>query len=68
MKRLWLALSLGTLIAACCLPAQEFKVGSPVSDFSLTNLGGLAHPLFGFEGAVHLRYVYFRTMSRLERL
>ena len=40
MKRLWLVLSLSTLVAALSLPAQEYKVGSPVSDFSLTTLEG----------------------------
>jgi peroxiredoxin len=39
MKRVLLALSLGALVAVVSLNAQEFKVGSPISDFSLTALG-----------------------------
>ena len=40
MKRSLLTLSVGALLAATCLNAQEFKVGSRVSDFSLTTLQG----------------------------
>ena len=40
MNRLFLAFSLGALAVAGTLNAQEFKVGSPVSDFPLTTLEG----------------------------
>jgi cytochrome oxidase Cu insertion factor (SCO1/SenC/PrrC family) len=52
MKRLLLALFFGALVVAGSLNAQEFKVGSAVSDFPLTTLEGSPTQFSNLKGPV----------------